>query len=113
MCSVTRLLHAAGPCTRPPHFAVTAWYGFRVASLRLLRKGQIMASRTPLRADVAQNLALAMVESSEVPLLLLDGDLRVIAASASFCRSFHVDRASVSDRLIFELGTGEWDVRQL
>jgi two-component sensor histidine kinase len=54
-----------------------------------------------------------MVESSEAPLLLLDGDLTVIAASASFCRSFHVDRASVSDRLLFELGTGEWDVRQL
>jgi two-component sensor histidine kinase len=72
-----------------------------------------MVSRTPLLADLAHNLALAMIESSDAPLLLLDGDLTVIAASASFCRSFHLDRASVSDRPLFELGAGEWGGRKL
>jgi two-component sensor histidine kinase len=54
-----------------------------------------------------------MVASSEAPLLLLDGDLSVIAASASFCRSFQVDPGKAAERPIFELGDGEWDVRQL
>jgi two-component sensor histidine kinase len=54
-----------------------------------------------------------MVACSEAPLLLLDGDLMVIAASASFCRSFQIDPATIADRLIFEVGAGEWDTRQL
>ena len=71
-----------------------------------------MSSRTPLSAGAADNLALAMVESSEAPLLLLDGDLIVIAASASFCRSFQIDPASVAGRPVSELGAGEWNGRQ-
>lgn len=72
-----------------------------------------MASRTPLHPDAAHNLALAMVACSEAPLLLLDGDLMVIAASASFCRSFRIDPSNVEGRPIFELGAGEWDMRKL
>jgi PAS domain-containing protein len=72
-----------------------------------------MASRPLLQPDAAQNLALAMVECSEVPLLLLDSALTVIAASVSFCRAFQIDPASVAGRPIFELGAGEWDVPQL
>jgi two-component system, sensor histidine kinase PdtaS len=45
--------------------------------------------------------------------LLLDGDLTVIAASASFCRSFQIDPESVSDTPIFDLGAGEWGGRKL
>jgi len=72
-----------------------------------------MAVQPPLHPDAARNLALAMVAASEVPLLLLDGELNVVAASASFCRSFHIDPVGVSDLSIFELGAGEWDTRQL
>ena len=72
-----------------------------------------MASRTPLHPDAAHSLALAMIAASEVPLLLLDGDLTVIAASASFCRTFHIDPASVSGHSILKLGAGEWNTRQL
>jgi len=56
---------------------------------------------------------MAMVAASEAPILLLDSDLTVVAASASFCQSFQLDPAKVTDRPIFELGAGEWDVRQL
>jgi two-component sensor histidine kinase len=72
-----------------------------------------MASRTPLHPDAGQNLAMAMVACSEAPLLLLDGDLTVIAASDSFCRSFQIDPSSVTDRPVFELGAGEWDMKKL
>jgi len=34
-----------------------------------------------------------MIASSDAPLLLLDGDLSVVAASFSFCRAFHIDPA--------------------
>ena len=72
-----------------------------------------MAARPPHAPEVADSLALAMVASSEAPVLLLDGELTVIAASASFCRSFEIEPAATSGLPIYELGSGEWDVRQL
>jgi two-component sensor histidine kinase len=63
--------------------------------------------------SVAEKLMLAMVASSDAPLLLLDGDLRVIAASHSFGRAFQIDAAGACGRLIFELGTGEWNLPKL
>jgi two-component sensor histidine kinase len=59
------------------------------------------------------SLALAVVVSSDAPLLLLDGDLIVLAASTSFCRSFGIEPSGVSGRSLFELGDGEWNVPQL
>ena len=62
---------------------------------------------------VANSLALALIASSEAPVLLLDGDLTVVAASASFSRNFQIDPAAIPGRSMFQLGDGEWDVRQL
>ena len=62
---------------------------------------------------VADSLALALVASSDAPILLLDGDLTVIAASDSFSRIFQIDPATTNGRSMFKLGEGEWDVPQL
>ncbi|MDP8997641.1 MAG: ATP-binding protein [Pseudomonadota bacterium] len=58
-------------------------------------------------------LVLAVVAASKEPLVLLDGKLAVIAASASFCVAFHLDPAKIHGRHISELGEGEWNVPQL
>ena len=72
-----------------------------------------MASPQPLDTNSALSLALAVIESSNAPLLLLDGDLRIVAASASFRLAFEIDPTSVSGRRMGELGEGEWAVPQL
>jgi len=56
---------------------------------------------------------LAVIASSNEPLLFLTSDLQVIAASASFCRTFQVDPASASGRELSELGAGEWAMPKL
>lgn len=56
---------------------------------------------------------LAMVVSSNEPLLFLSAELRVIAASASFCRAFDIDPATVTARPLSELGKGEWGMAKL
>ena len=56
---------------------------------------------------------LAVVVSSNEPLLFLSAELKVIAASASFCRAFQVDPASVPGRTLAQLGHGEWASPQL
>ena len=73
----------------------------------------IMADDKPIHPTVIDSLALAVVHSSDAPILLLDDGLAVVAASASFSRAFQVDPANVAGRSLYALGDGEWDVPQL
>jgi two-component sensor histidine kinase len=72
-----------------------------------------MAAHQSIHPEVALNLALALIVSSKAPVLLLDGDLVVVAASSSFCRAFGIDPASVDGRKLAALGSGEWKTGQL
>ena len=72
-----------------------------------------MAPRVPPPAIVSLNLGLALVATSNAPLLLLDKGLAVIAASNSFCRAFQIDPSKVEGCVLSELGGGEWDKPQL
>jgi two-component system, sensor histidine kinase PdtaS len=72
-----------------------------------------MAVHTPVSPDIAESLVLAMVAYSDAPLLLLDGDLEVIAASRSFGRAFNVQPSNAAGHPIFEMGAGEWDLPKL
>lgn len=76
-------------------------------------KGQDMDILTRPPVDPAISLVQAMVVTSDTPLLLLDGDLTVIAASASFCHAFALDPTLVAGRPIFAMGTGEWDLPRM
>ena len=72
-----------------------------------------MTVHAPLRPDAALDLAMAVIASSNAPLLLLDSDLSVTAASASFYTAFGIGPDTVTDRPLFAMGAGEWDVPQL
>ena len=71
------------------------------------------APAAPLLAEAADSLALAVVDSSNTPVLLLDDNLGVIAASRSFGETFGIDAARLPGRTLAELGEGEWGVPQL
>lgn len=51
---------------------------------------------------------LGVVALSREPLLFLSDDLKVVAASASFCRHFQLDPSKVSGKRLADLGNGEW-----
>jgi two-component sensor histidine kinase len=70
-----------------------------------------MTSRPSPHVESASTLAVII--SSNEPLLFLAADLRLIAASASFCQAFQIDPASVPGRPLADLGAGEWGVPQL
>ncbi len=72
-----------------------------------------MAAHPPLHPDGPLSLALAVVGSSKPPLLLLDQSLKIVAASASFCRTFDIDPDRIVGRYLGEIGTGEWNKPQL
>jgi two-component system, sensor histidine kinase PdtaS len=72
-----------------------------------------MTPRVPFHPDVSLNLTLAVIASSTAPLLLLNGDLTLVAASKSFCRVFEIDPESAAGCSLRELGSGEWNLPQL
>ena len=72
-----------------------------------------MVETVPLPNETVTSLAMALVESSKAPLLLLDDDVVVIGASNSFCNTFNLDPSTIANRRLAELGAGEWDVPQL
>jgi two-component sensor histidine kinase len=72
-----------------------------------------MAIPMPILAEAANSLALAVVAASDTPLLLLDDNLTVISASASFCAAFGIEPTAIPGRPLADLGAGEWDVPQL
>jgi two-component system, sensor histidine kinase PdtaS len=86
--------------------------GVRFANLGVEVNLMVLAPTAHPEAT-ALSLALAVVASSNAPLLLMDGSLKVIAASASFCRGFQISPASVHGKRLSELGQGEWGVPQL
>ena len=67
----------------------------------------------PLPNETVTSLAMALVESSKAPLLLLDDRVVVIGASASFCNTFNLDPSTIANRRLADLGAGEWNVPQL
>lgn len=72
-----------------------------------------MAAPTPLHPDGPLSLAMAVVGSSTAPLVLLDGDLNVIAAGASFFSAFQIDPAGAVGEPFLSLGDGEWNLPRL
>jgi two-component sensor histidine kinase len=58
-------------------------------------------------------LARAIVDTIREPLLVLDKDLRVVAASRSFYVTFKMSRRAVQGRLVYKLGKGQWNIPQL
>lgn len=70
-----------------------------------------LLSPPPLAVELT--LAIAMVASASTPILLLNGELHVVAASLAFCRAFEVDPVTVNGQSMFSLGTSEWNSPRL
>jgi two-component sensor histidine kinase/PAS domain-containing protein len=61
----------------------------------------------------AGTLAQAIVDTVREPLLVLDKDLRVLAASRSFYLTFKVTSINTQGQLLYTLGDGQWDIPEL
>ena len=60
-----------------------------------------------------RRLAEGIVDTLREPLLVLDGDLQIIAASRAFCSKFKVDAERAIGRNLIDLGDGQWANAQL
>jgi PAS domain S-box-containing protein len=79
---------------------------------------KVMRDRTAeRRAEQARDEALAyargIVETVREPLVVLDGQLRVLSANLAFYRSFGVAAPDTEGRLLYDLGNGQWNIPRL
>ncbi len=65
------------------------------------------------RQQASQQLAENIIDSVRDPMLVLDGQLRVVAVSRAFSETFRVAADKTKGKLLFELGNGQWDIPQL
>lgn len=63
--------------------------------------------------NLGRTLGLAVVLASDSPLLLLDENLAIVAASDSFCAAFGIDPEAVTGQTIYDLDDHHWDLPRL
>jgi len=54
-----------------------------------------------------------IVDVVREPILILDKDLRVMSVNESFYRTFQVEPKDTENKVIYELGNGQWDIPAL
>ncbi|MEH2332346.1 chemotaxis protein CheB [Nostoc sp.] len=99
------------------------WYNLRIRPYRTIENkidGVVLVlididvlKRSTATLEQARNYAEAIVETVQVPLIVLDSDLRVNKANSSFYETFQVSPSQTAQSLVFELGNGQWNLPEL
>jgi len=61
----------------------------------------------------AQEVAESLVNTVREPLMVLDGDLRIISANDAFYNTFRVVKEETEKQLIYDIGNRQWDIPKL
>jgi PAS domain S-box-containing protein len=71
-----------------------------------------LTDRQPSEDALKVALAYAenIIDTLREPFLVLNGDLCVRTANRAFFESFHVSREQTENRLVYDLGNGQWDI---
>jgi two-component sensor histidine kinase len=67
----------------------------------------------PITVHFETATTLAIIIASHEPLLLLSEDMKIVAASTSFCRDFGIDPITISGKPLAAIGHGEWNLPKL
>lgn len=99
------------------------WYLMRVAPYRTTEnviEGAVITfvdisktKRTEDAEEHARKLLQSIFDAFRQPAIVLDRDLCVERANASFYRDFHTNRKKTEGQLIYDVGGGEWDIPEL
>jgi len=75
----------------------------------------MIATRDTLMLDPQDSLAYAesIIATLREPFVVLDKNLRVRTANASFYRDFHVSKEETEGQFVYDLGNGQWNIPKL
>ena len=71
------------------------------------------SKRAEQAAELSRAYAESIVSTVRGPLLVLDQDFRVVSANRAYYRQFKASAVETERRLLYELGTGQWNVPKL
>jgi two-component system, chemotaxis family, CheB/CheR fusion protein len=66
------------------------------------------ARRLQMAAEAARKFSESVVESTQVPFLVLHNDLRVRMANRAFCKSYDMQPSEVENQFLYEVGAKQW-----
>ncbi|RCJ31652.1 ATPase [Nostoc minutum NIES-26] len=99
------------------------WYDLRIRPYRTIDNkidGAVVVlvdinalKRSAEQVRASRDYAEAIVDTVRESLVVLNLDLRVITANQSFYETFQVTPTETEQRLIFEIGNGQWNIPQL
>jgi PAS domain S-box-containing protein len=78
-----------------------------------LEKEAAKRKKAELAVETAREYAESIVATVREPLIVLDGDLRVVSANRSFYRVFAVKPEETEGQLVYDLGNRQWDIPRL
>src|SRR5437588_156101 len=77
------------------------------------RRAEEEVARAAADLKAIETFSQNIVDTVREPLLMLDTTLRVRSAIRAFYQTFHVSLEETENRLIYELGNGQWDIPAL
>src|SRR5437588_8113448 len=77
------------------------------------RRAEEEVARAAADLKAIETFSQNIVDTVREPLLMLDTTLRVRSANRAFYQTFHVSLEETENRLIYELGNGQWDIPAL
>jgi two-component system CheB/CheR fusion protein len=96
------------------------WYALRIRPYRTVENqidGVVLVlldvddlKRTATTLEASRNYVEAIIETIQVPLLVLESDLRINKANRAFYETYRVTPPETARTLIFELGNGQWNI---
>ena len=85
----------------------------RISGAVLVFRDQSTERAAQRQVAEARRFAEGIVETVREPLLVLDGELRVMRANPAFYRLFQTTREETENCLLYELGNGQWNIPEL
>jgi two-component system, chemotaxis family, CheB/CheR fusion protein len=99
------------------------WYNMRILPYRTADNvidGVVMTfadttalKQTEARLQEARDYAESIIATIREPLVVLDGELRIVSASRSFYQMFQVKPAETEGRLFYDVGQRQWAIPNL
>ncbi len=68
---------------------------------------------TEYEKDIALHYIKTFSDTAREPFLILNPNLKIIGANESFYKNFQVTKNETENKLIYELGNGQWNIPEL
>lgn len=120
---IRKVIDTLTACEREVQDRQGRWYSLRIRPYKTVDDridGAVLmfmdidaARRSAVLIEEARDFADAIVETLHNPLVVLNAELRVKRANAMFYKMFQVTPEDTENRLLYDLGDGQWNIPKL